>query len=195
MATYYSTANGTGVSVPTVGGVVLGVTSATNTNSGKPITRTFPINTLSTNLEGGNLPKQTTGVNTVTFASATTGTFAYQPGHILYGYTRTLNGSANTAVAYNSSKNVKHKYLRLKGIGAKTSTAFRAGYYNIMGISAQRSNWSTAPATNLVNHVSTSNNANPAVDEAIYVTYKSVPGEFVYLDGSPTPIQDNYEAR
>ena len=78
--------------------------------------------------------------------------------------------------------------------GAKTSTAHRAGYWRAVGIAGQRTNWSTAPATNNVTY-QTPTGGVLADDNAQFLTYKAIPGELAYMDGSPNPIQDEYKGR
>ena len=130
------------------GGVVVGVTSATDTAKGQPIT------------------------------SATK-----------------INNSANTTLLIPGYGNQPpHQQTSNKSKGAKTSTAWRAGYFVAVGVDNQRTNWSTAPATNNVNYVLPTNNGSNAADHAQFVTYKLIPGELAYMDGSPNPIQDEYKA-
>jgi hypothetical protein len=64
-----------------------------------------------------------------------------------------------------------------------------------MGISGQRTNWSTAPSTNNVNYVLPTNNGSNADDQAIYVTYRSVPGELVYMYGTLDAKMKDYPAK
>ena len=55
--------------------------------------------------------------------------------------------------------------------------------------------FSTGPASASAAYVLPTDNTSDAVDHAIFVTYKAIPGELAYLDGSPNPIQDQYKAK
>lgn len=109
----------------------------------------------------------------------------------------TINGVSNTTIFFNG--NEQHRARTLvsnKSKGAKTVTAHVAGYWNPVGITGQRTNWSTSPATNNVSYVLPTNNASDAVDQALFVTYKSVPGELTYHYGSgASPTTDEYKAK
>lgn len=193
-----STVNNTGVSNPVVGGLAIGITSASNVTDGQPINQSFPVISGTKVLIGDNLPVVNTdsGVTNVTYALASTGNFAYRPNSLFYGYTSTINGSANNGIKFPAVGNQKHKYIRTKAFGAKTSTAIRSGYLDLVGANtSSRNPWTTQPASNSGQFISTTNTSNVAVDEGIYVTYKAVPGEFVYRNGSPTTIYANYDAR
>jgi len=182
-----------------IGGVVIGVSSATDTSAGSPITEQFLFK------KNGikavySAPIEATGVGSsynATTAISSTGTFAYdQSQFMIKGVATKINNTASVALAIGGmSDNRPHKNDSNKSKGAKTSTAHRAGYWRSLGVANQRTNWSTDPSTNNVNYVLTTNNGSNAVDQAIFVTYKAIPGELAYLDGSANPIQDEYKPR
>lgn len=182
-----------------IGGVVIGVSSATDTSAGSPITEEFLFK------KNGikavySAPLESTSANSAynaTTAISSTGTFAYdQVQFMIQGVATNVNNTASTALAIGGmSDNPTHKNDSNKSKGAKTSTAHRSGYWRSLGISGQRTNWSSSPATNNVDYVLPTNNGSAAVDQAIFVTYKAVPGELTYRDGSPDPVQDEYKAR
>ena len=75
------------------------------------------------------------------------------------------------------------------------TTAHRSGYWRGVGISGQRTNWSTPPSTGDITFKLPTNNASDAVDQGQFVTYKSVPGELAYMFGAIDAKQDDYKAR
>lgn len=185
------------------GGTVIGITSASNTTTG-PITRTF---NLTNNAIDGEprrslvLEKSGSGSAYNTKKALTSGTFARDQvatrgEWIVRGLAEKINGSANTVLLINGTPFDRPKTRTSnKSKGAKTSTAHRSGYWRPMGISGQRTNWSTAPATNNVAYVSTTNNAVDASDQCQFVTYRAVPGELVYMYGSLDAKLKDYPAR
>jgi hypothetical protein len=185
--------------VEVIGGVVIGVSSATDTSAGSPITETFLFK------KNGIKPVYSAPIESTdagsaynaTTALSSTGTFAYnQDQFMIKGVATNINNTASTALAIGGmSDNRPHKNDSNKSKGAKTSTAYRTGYWRALGISGQRTNWSVSPTTNNVDYVLPTDNTTAAVDQAIYVTYKAVPGELAYMDGSPNPIQDEYKPR
>lgn len=194
-------ATGNSTTTPTEkknGGTAVGITSTTNTTTG-PLSRTFAI-TLNA-IDGAvrrNVPVAASGANHAYSAGKaySAGTFAYnQSQFMVIGLATSINGVANTALRFPSSVDRPHRNISNKSKGAKTSTAHRDGYWRPMGISGQRTNWSTAPSTNNVNYVLPTNNASNADDQAIYVTYRSVPGELVYMYGTLDAKMKDYPAK
>jgi len=165
------TGNGVGPS-ERIGGTLLGITSATNTALGNPITKILTLR--NTAMDGtavrSSVVAQLSGINhTYSAAKAyTAGTFAYkQDQFIMRGYTTRINGVANTALLINGNES------------------------RFLGISKQRSNWTTPPATNNVTYAN--GVGGSASDQALYVTYKAVPGELVYMYGALNPKMDDYK--
>lgn len=182
-----------------IGGVVVGITSATTVTAGSPLTKVFPvINNASDGLDTGNFPVEASGTAHAFSAKAAVsgGTFAYkQSQFMIRGIATKINNITNSAILSNGNEeHVQRRHITLKQKGAKTMTAYAAGYWNPLGISGQRTNWSTAPASANVAYVLPTNNASTADDQAIYVTYRTIPGELVYMYGAINPKQDDYKA-
>ncbi len=192
-----STKNFTPVEVR--GGVIVGITDATDTTAGNPVTETFQFkkNAIKASFSSPKESTSTSSAYNATTSISSTGTFAFnQVQFMIRGSATKINNTASNVLLINGlADNYPHRNVSNKSKGAKTSTAWRAGYWRAVGIAGQRTNWSVAPATNNVNYVKTTNNAQNADDDAIFVTYKAVPGELTYQDGSPNPIQDEYKGR
>jgi len=194
-----STTGNAAAPVEKIGGVGLGVTSTTTTTKGSPLTKILTIRDTST--DGfpvrQSIVAQLSGINHTysTTTASTSGTFAYkQSDFIVRGMATRINGSANTVLRIvGNEQNRVRRNISNKSLGAKTSTAWRSGYFRMLGISGQRSNWSTAPSTNLTTYVN--GVGGSASDTALYVTYKSVPGELVYMYGSTDPKLDDYKSQ
>ncbi len=196
-----TTGTHTGTPVQKVGGVAIGITNATTVTTGSPFTLTMPVMSVLTTTklsERRSVPKALSGTaHTYSAQKAlTSGTFAYDPNAFLIrGYSTTVNGIANTSLLINGNEQFRQRRaLKLKSFGAKTSTAWLAGYFSFTGVVNQRTNWTTAPSALNDTFKSTTNNGTNADDQAQYVTYRSVPGELVYLQGSTVPFQDDYKA-
>ena len=181
------------------GGTIVGITSATTTTAGSPVTRTFP---LTNNAIDGRVKRvvviaasgQAHSYSAQKALAA--GTFAYDQNQFMIRTVATrINNIASTLLSINGLPFNRPKNLVTnKSKGAQTSSAYRSGYWNGFGITNQRSNWSTPPASNNVNYVLPTNNASNAADQAQFVTYKSVPGELVYMYGAINPILKDYPA-
>lgn len=197
---YGTTGNNSSPTEKANGGTLLGVTSTTDTTNG-PITRTFVVrdNSISGVVRRSVPIERPTGVGHTfnTKKAYTSGTFAYnQVGWIVRQMATTINGVANTVLRITGNEQHRtHNLVSNKSKGAKLTTAHRAGYWRPTGISQKRINWSTAPATANGNYVLPTNNSSAASDQALYVTYRAIPGELVYMQGSTTPKQDDYKAR
>lgn len=179
-----------------VGGVVIGITSATTVTAGSPVTKVFDLKTQGTDgVDRRTAPKDTD--ITVT-ALAATGTFAYdQSAFIFIGNqaNNNINGTASTALTLNGHESARdNERSSLTPIGAKTLTAFAARYWQPLGISAQRTNWSTDPtAMNVADYDDGDTSTATTVDNAIGT--KAVPGELAYMYGALDANQDEYKAR
>jgi len=180
------------------GGTVVGITSASDTTNG-PVTQTFP---LTSNAISGT--RRVTVIEASGAAHAysaqkadTGGTFAYdQSQFMIRTVTTKINNQANTVLQINGlPANRPHTLVSNKSKGAKTSTAHRSGYWRGTGITGQRTNWSTPPATNNINYVLPTNNASNAVDQGQFVTYRSVPGELAYMYGAIDAKLADYPAK
>ena len=181
------------------GGTVIGITSATDTTAG-PITQTF--NLTDNAIDGRErrvLVLEASGAAHAYSAQKadTGGTFAYdQDQFIIRTVTTKINNQSNTVLQINGlPDNRPHTLVSNKSKGGKTTTAHRSGYWRGVGISGQRTNWSTPPATNNVDYVLPTNNSSNADDQGQFVTYKSVPGELAYMHGAIDATQADYEGR
>jgi|TARA_R110000751_G_scaffold1976_1_gene7451 hypothetical protein len=180
-----------------VGGVVIGITSATTVTAGSPVTKVFDLKTQGTDgVDRRTAPKDTD--ITVT-ALAATGTFAYdQSAFILIGNqaNNKINNSASTALVLNGNDaTVDGDRASVKPIGAKTLTAFAAQKWMPLGITAQRTNWSVAPtAMNVANFVDPATGSATVVPDGAVGT-QAVPGELAYMYGALDANQDEYKER
>lgn len=196
---YGATGNDSSPTEKLDGGTIVGITSASDTTNG-PITQTFP---LTSNAIDGSV-RQVLVLEASGTAHAYSaqkayagGTFAYVQNQFMIRTVATkVNNVASTVLSINGEvANRPHTLISNKSKGAKTSTAHRSGYWRPMGISAQRTNWSTAPATNNVNYVLPTNNSSNAVDQGQFVTYRSVPGELAYMYGAIDAATVDYPAK
>jgi hypothetical protein len=181
-----------------IGGVVIGVTSATDTTDGQPVTEVFDLKTQGTDgVEGGRrtAPKDT--ADTVE-ALAATGTFAYdQSAFIIIGNqaNNKINNSASTALTLNGRESVRdNERSSITPIGAKTSTAWTAGNWRPLGVSAQRTNWSSGPtAMNVADYNDPDTGSATTVDDAVGT--QAVPGELAFMYGALVPNTGEYSER
>jgi len=183
--------------VEVIGGVVVGVTAATDTSVGNPVTELFPVLNQAATEPQVNAPLESTSANSAynaTTAISSTGTFAYNQSEFLMRVSASqINGSASNSLLINgNSQHLAKNYVSNSAKGARIATAIRDGNWRPNGIAGQRTNWSSAPTSNDTDFVLTTNNSSTAVDQAQFVTYMAVPGELTYRDGSPNPIQDEY---
>ena len=181
------------------GGTLVGVTSASDTVNG-PITQAFP---LTSNAIDGDV-RQVLVLEASGSAHAysaqkayASGTFAYVQDQFMIRTVATkINNVASTVLSINGEVgNRPHTLISNKSKGAKTSTAHRSGYWRGVGIAGQRTNWSTAPATNNVSYVLPTNNSSNASDQGQFVTYRSVPGELAYMYGALDAALVDYNAK
>ena len=196
---YGATGNNSSPTEKLDGGTVVGITSASDTTNG-PITQTFP---LTSNAIDGDVRQvlvlEASGAAHAYSAQKafTAGTFAYVQDQFMIRTVATkINNVASTLLSINGQAgNRPHTLISNKSKGAKTSTAHRSGYWRGVGISGQRTNWSSALATNNVSYVLPTNNASPAVDQGQFVTYRSVPGELAYMYGAIDAQLKDYPAK
>lgn len=196
---YGATGNDSSPAEKLDGGTIVGITSASDTTNG-PITQTFP---LTSNAIDGSV-RQVLVLEASGAAHAYSaqkayadGTFAYVQDQFMIRTVATkVNNVSSTVLSINGEvANRPHTLISNKSKGAKTSTAHRSGYWRPMGISGQRTNWSSAPATNNVNYVLPTNNSSNAVDQGQFVTYRSVPGELAYMYGAIDATTVDYPAK
>jgi hypothetical protein len=196
---YGATGNNSSPTEKVDGGTLVGITSASDTSNG-PITQTFPLTSNAIDLAD----RRTMVIEASGEAHAYSAKKAYEAGTFAYDQSdwmiRTvgtkINNVSSTLLSINGLVgNRPHTLISNKSKGAKTSTAHRSGYWNGMGISGQRTNWSTAPATNNVSYVLPTNNSSDAVDQGQFVTYRSVPGELAYMYGAIDAQTADYPAK
>ena len=183
-----------------IGGVVIGVTSATTVTAGEPVTKVFDLKTQGTDgAVGGRRTSPKDTASTVEAKGASIGTFAYdQVAFMLRGNqaSNKINNSTSTELTINGNGDDRdNERSSVKPVGGKTLTAFAARYWQPLGITDQRTNWSTAPtAMNVANFLDPATGSATAVPDGAVGT-EAVPGELAYLYGALDPKQDDYKAR
>ena len=180
-----------------IGGVVIGITSATTVTDGSPVTKVFDLKTQGTDgVDRRTAPKDTD--ITVT-ALAATGTFAYdQSAFILIGNqaNNNINGTASTALTLNGRESARdNERSSLTPIGAKTLTAWRNGSFEHLGVSAQRTPWGsgTPDPMNAVKYNDGDTATPTTVDNSIGT--QAVPGELSYMYGAIDASGATYSER
>ena len=196
---YGATGNNSSPTEKLDGGTVVGITSASDTTNG-PITQTFPLtsNAIHGDVRQVLVLEASGDAHDYSAQKAfTAGTFAYVQDQFMIRTVATkINNVASTLLSINGQAgNRPHTLISNKSKGAKTSTAHRSGYWRGVGISGQRTNWSSALATNNVSYVLPTNNSSPAVDQGQFVTYRSVPGELAYMYGAIDAQLKDYPAK
>jgi hypothetical protein len=181
-----------------IGGVVIGVTSATDTTDGQPVTEVFDLKSQGTDgVDRRTAPKDTD--ITVEAKGAATGTFAYdQSAFMIIGNqaNNKINNSASTALTINGHESARdNERSSLTPIGAKTSTAWRNGSFEYLGVSAQRTPWGsgTPDPMNAANYADGDTSTATTVDDAVGT--QAVPGELAFMYGALIPNTGEYSAR
>ena len=209
-----STTNNSNASAHKDGGTAIGITDASTTSDGSAITNTFNVrdNAVDNKVRSGRIvaisggtqgtPVGVTGVQTATGS----GTLAFNPGvkghsisngngWVIKGWANYLNNTSNTSIYFPASDAGGRVAIHFteKQFGAGLGTAHRARFWNPVGISGQRGNWSTFPsAANEVYHnIADNDEASPVVT----LPSLSVPGELVYLETGKTPTQADYPSK
>ena len=180
-----------------IGGVVIGITSATTVTAGQPVTKVFDLKTQGTDgVDRRTAPKDTAAT---VEALAATGTFAYdQVAFMLRGNqaSNTINASASTELQINGNGDDRDRERSsLTPIGAKTSTAWRGNLFNPLGVSASRSPWDGGIAA--VNPMNAANYQDAVggvttVDNAVGT--RAIPGELAYMYGAIVANTGEYSA-
>lgn len=178
-----------------IGGVVIGVTSATTVTEGEPVTKVFDLKTQGTDgVDRRTAPKDTAAT---VEALAATGTFAYdQVAFMLRGNqsSNTINASASTELQINGNGDDRNRERSsLTPIGAKTSTAWRDGSFEYLGVSAQRTPWGsgTPGPMNAANYQDAVGGVT-TVDNAVGT--RAIPGELAYMYGAIVANTGEYSA-
>ena len=177
-----------------IGGVVIGVTSATTVTAGEPVTKVSDLKTQGTDgVDRRTAPKDTAAT---VEALAATGTFAYdQVAFMLRGNqsSNTINASASTELQINGNGDDRDRERSsLTPIGAKTSTAWRANFFNPIGISGSRSPWDSAPGPMNAANYQDAVGGVTTVDNAVGT--RAIPGELAYMYGSLVANTGEYSA-
>ena len=179
-----------------IGGVVIGITSATDTTDGQPVTEVFDLKTQGTDgVDRRTAPKDTAAT---VEALAATGTFAYdQSAWMIIGNqaNNNINNTASTALTLNGNDSATDsERSSLTPIGAKTSTAWRNGSFEHLGVSAQRTPWGsgTPDPMNAADYQDAVGGVT-TVDDAVGT--QAVPGELAYMYGALDANQDEYKER
>ena len=177
-----------------IGGVVIGITSATTVTVGEPVTKVFDLKTQGTDgVDRRTAPKDTAAT---VEALAATGTFAYdQVAFMLRGNqsSNTINASASTELQINGNGDDRDReHSSLTPIGAKTSTAWRANFFNPIGISGSRSPWDSAPGPMNAANYQDAVGGVTTVDNAVGT--RAIPGELAYMYGAIVANTGEYSA-
>ena len=180
-----------------IGGVVIGITSATTTTDGSPVTEVFDLKSQGTDgVDRRTAPKDT---DATVEALAATGTFAYdQSAFIIIGNqaNNKINNSTSTALTLNGHEGARdNERSSLTPIGAKTSTAWRNGSFEHLGVSAQRTPWGsgTPDPMNAADYDDGDTSTATTVDNAIGT--QAVPGELSYMYGAIDASGATYSER
>ena len=199
-STYKRNTTGGAFTTQKIGGVVIGITSATDTTDGQPVTEVSVLKDQGIDgVDRRTAPKDTN--DTIEAKGSGTGTFAYdQVAFMLRGNqaSNTINGSASTELKINGNGDDRDREKSsLAAIGAKTGTAWRAGNWRPLGVSGQRTNWSSGPDA-VFTHAESGyyqgdSAAHTTVDDAVGT--QAVPGELAYMYGALDAKQDDYKER
>ena len=179
-----------------VGGVVLGITSATTTTDGSPVTEVSLLK--DQGIDGVSRRTSPKDTASTVEALAATGTFAYdQSAWILIGNqaNNKINNSASTALVLNGNdSSTDNERSSLTPIGAKTSTAWRNGSFEYLGVSAQRTPWGsgTPDPMNAANYQDAVGGVT-TVDDAVGT--QAVPGELAFMYGALVANTGEYSER
>lgn len=180
-------------SVQNAGGVALGVTTTT----GSAITTSLALRTVNPAGEqkGNRVKSASSGAQNIA-AATSGGRLSYDPTRefIINGFSTKINGTTSTALstaATPSGTNRKAVQPSVHMLGVGYRVAIAAGYWRQLGISGQRTNWSTAPTTlATTNYKSTTNSATTASDKA--VPSLTVPGNLLFRTGAPNAVIKSY---
>lgn len=180
-----------------IGGAIVGITSATDTTAGQPVTRTWNVTDNAVDgVERRTKPIDTAA--TVEALGAATGTFAYDQVAFMFRgnqASNTINGSASTELKINGNEASRDRERStLAPVGAQTSTAWRNGSFEALGVAGQRHPWGSGIPTTL-----TGTNYHDGVGSATTVDdavgTDAVPGELAYMYGAITANSGEYDAR
>ena len=195
-STYKRNTTGGAFTTQKIGGVVIGITSATDTTDGQPVTEVSVLKDQGIDgVDRRTAPKDTAAT---VEALAATGTFAYdQSAFMIIGNqaNNNINNTASTALVLNGNdSSTDNERSSLTPIGAKTSTAWRNGSFEYLGVSAQRTPWGsgTPDPMNAADYQDGVGGVT-TVDDGVGT--QAVPGELAFMYGSLIPNTGEYSAR
>lgn len=195
-STYRRNTTGGAFTSENLGGAAIGITSATTTTAGSPITRTFTL--AEQGVDGLNRLSGPKDVAYTVEALSNTGTFAYdQVAWIFRGNqaSNTINGTASTLLSIGGNEQHRDSdHSILAPVGARTVTAWASNSFDPLGVAGQRHNWGSGIPDTMTgtNYRNTAGGAATA-DDAIGT--QAVPGELAYMYGAIDANQDEYQPR
>ena len=194
-AIYKRNAVGGAFTADVVGGTVIGITSATTTTAGSPVTRTFTL--AEQGVDGVDRFSGPKDVAYTVEALANTGTFAYDQVAFMFRgnqASNTINGTASTLLSVGGNEQYRDSdHSILAPVGAKTLTSMAANEFDPLGISGKRHNWESLPATMTGTNFHDGVGGATTVDDAIGT--QAVPGELTYMYGAIVANTGEYQPR
>ena len=193
------------------GGAMVGITDATTTTEGNPITKALAVMDVTDPVVANrcmNLPQLLSAGAYTTQKAVSGGTYAFTPAakdrtssdpqFVMMRVAVTLSGASNTVLQSGAGDfNRRSIHSSQTQFGAKTLTKWAANQFSWVGVASQRHNWiSGVPATLATTFFwdITDGNASDLADDDALPTL-AVPGELVYLETGKTPTQDDYNAK
>lgn len=184
--------------VEKIGASIYGTTSATSTTVKRPsIIRALPTVSGVPSIPPGTRktrPIAVSGTNHTYSAQKayTAGTFYYDGGRsqmLIATYSSKINNVASTLLSLTGGDTFRQRRnIKNNDRGSSYATAIRARYFSFTKISGQRTQWSTPP-TALSNSFYSLPSTGVAADNAMYVTWRTIPGELQYLHGSGNGVK------
>tara|TARA_R110000824_G_scaffold103417_3_gene245677 strand:- start:6699 stop:7304 length:606 start_codon:yes stop_codon:yes gene_type:complete len=194
-AIYKRNAVGGAFTADVVGGTVIGITSATTTTAGSPVTRTFTL--AEQGVDGVDRFSGPKDVAYTVEALANTGTFAYDQVAFMFRgnqASNTINGTASTLLSIGGNEQYRDsEHSTVAPIGAKVLTAWRANLFNPLGVSASRSPWDSVLVTMTGTNFNNTVGGTATVDDAIGT--QAVPGELAFMYGAIVANTGEYQPR
>lgn len=179
-----------------IGGTAIGITSATTTTAGSPLTRTFTLAEQGVDgLDRSSGPKD---VAYTVEALANTGTFAYNQVAFMFRgnqASNTINGTASTLLSVGGNEQYRDSdHSTVAPIGAKVLTAWASNSFDPLGVAGQRHNWGSGiPGTMTGTNFNNTFGGTATVDDAIGTD--AVPGELTYMYGAILANTGEYQPR
>ena len=190
-------ATGGAFTADVVGGTIIGITSATTTTAGSPVTRTFTVAEQGVDgVDRFSGPKDVAA--TIEAKGAGVGTFSYdQAAWIFRGNqaSNTINGTASTLLSIGGNEQYRDSnHSILAPVGAQTLTAFASNSYDPLGVAGQRHPWGSGiPTTMTGTSYRDAMGGTTTVDDAIGT--QAVPGELAFMYGAIAANTGEYQPR